>query len=282
MAERGPRHRFELTRLEIGGVIVSAAATLFVVFLLGVYAGRGMEAGAGTSAQQLVRLPVASATDDSAEDKWTFDETSPEAKTAAAPQPAAVATQHPAAVAAAGSPRDGADGGLRGAAASRDDAHGHAETVTHGAQPSHDDGVEPRDTEASGSATAARPAGAKEAVAKEAGAADKKLAHPAAAAPTPRPRIAVALVSAVSTPQARAGGEWSVQVTATKDPRAADAMVQRLKARGYQAYVQRVQRNEGTLYRVRVGKYPSLDNANQIVTRLRHEPGVPEAFVASD
>ena len=37
-----------------------------------------------------------------------------------------------------------------------------------------------------------------------------------------------------------------------------------------------------TFYRVRVGHYGSLEEAQLVVTRLRREPGVPEAFVASD
>src|SRR5436190_17502759 len=101
MAERGPRHRFELTRLEIGGVIVSAGATLFVVFLLGVYAGRGMNAHEST-AEQLVRVPVAAATEgDDSSDKWTFDETASDrdaaAHAAAAQHAPAPAAQHAAA-----------------------------------------------------------------------------------------------------------------------------------------------------------------------------------------
>src|SRR3954454_14882544 len=101
MAERGPRHRFELTRLEIGGVVVSAAATLFVVFLLGVYAGRGMNAHEST-AEQLVRVPVAAATEgDDAGDKWTFDETAPERDAAAKTSTA----QHAAAAPAADAPQ---------------------------------------------------------------------------------------------------------------------------------------------------------------------------------
>ena len=35
-------------------------------------------------------------------------------------------------------------------------------------------------------------------------------------------------------------------------------------------------------YRVRVGHYASMEHASQMVARLRREPGVPEAFVASD
>ena len=266
MAERGPRHRFELTRLEIGGVIVSAAATLFVVFLLGVYAGRGMDSG-NAGAQQLVRLPVAAATEaDGGDDKWTFDETLPEGKAAGTQH--AAAAQH-----AAPAARDAGSGS---APPAREETQARADVAAHPPSGERDAAADAADTEASGAA----PAHAKEAT-KAPAAAEKKGGRPADAEPTPRPRIAVAMVSVAATPQA-GRGEWSVQVTATKDVRAADAMVQRLKARGYQAYVQRVQRSGETLYRVRVGKYPTLENANQIVTRLRREPGVPEAFVASD
>jgi cell division septation protein DedD len=277
MAERGPRHRFELTRLEMGGVIVSAAATLFVVFLLGVYAGRGMDGG-NAGAQQLVRLPVAAATeDDGAEDKWTFDETLPEGKVVGSQHAAVAAPPHPGAAAA----RDAGTGGqaASGAPPAREETRERADAAPHAAPAARDDAADAADAEASGGVAAAR---AKEPAPKEPVVAEKKVARPAAAEPTPRARIAVAMVSVGATPQAGARGEWSVQVTATKDPRTADAMAQRLKARGYQAYVQRVQRGEGTLYRVRVGKYPSLESANQIVSRLRREPGVPEAFVASD
>ena len=60
MAGKGIRHRFELSRLEIVGVVVSATAGLFVIFLLGIYAGRGLGDGRFNGSEQIVRLPVAS------------------------------------------------------------------------------------------------------------------------------------------------------------------------------------------------------------------------------
>jgi cell division septation protein DedD len=73
-----------------------------------------------------------------------------------------------------------------------------------------------------------------------------------------------------------------VQVTATLDRRTADDMVRRLRAKGFDAYVVRAPRQGKTYYRVRVGRFPSAEYAGQMVSRLRREPGVPEAFVASD
>ena len=54
------------------------------------------------------------------------------------------------------------------------------------------------------------------------------------------------------------------------------------KRKGYEAFVLKVRRRGETFYRVRVGHYGSLEEAQQVVSRLRREPGVPEAFVASD
>jgi cell division septation protein DedD len=95
--------------------------------------------------------------------------------------------------------------------------------------------------------------------------------------------VAVALAPAVAlTPRAPAKGDWSVQVSATRDPRTADGVLRRLRTKGYDAFVLKVRRRGETFYRVRVGHYRSLEEAQVVVSRLRREPGVPEAFVASD
>src|SRR6185436_6096175 len=77
MAGKGTRHRFELSRLEIAGVIVSAVAGLFVVFMLGIYAGRGLGERRVDGGEQIVRVPVAPAVEQTpdAEDRLTFYDT---------------------------------------------------------------------------------------------------------------------------------------------------------------------------------------------------------------
>jgi cell division septation protein DedD len=109
------------------------------------------------------------------------------------------------------------------------------------------------------------------------------VAAPKAERATATARVAVALAPAAApTPRAPMKGDWSVQVSATRDPRTADTVLRRLRSKGYDAFVLKVRRRGETFYRVRVGHYPTLDEAQQVVTRLRREPGVPEAFVASD
>jgi cell division septation protein DedD len=235
------RFRFELTRLELAGLIVSTAASLFIVFLLGVYAGRGLGGQRLDEAERVVRLPVAPAAAEEtpgAEADLTFDDTLGD-------------DDHPTRLAA-----DGARAALPERA--------------------------PEVAYAPPSPAATPGRGAAERAAAEAPGAP-------AVVRTPEARLAVALAvpHASAIPPAAAlpsgnGGAWSVQVTATREPQTANDMVKRLRARGYDAYIVRARRDGAIFYRVRVGHFPAMEYASQLVTRLRREPGVPEAFVASD
>ncbi len=272
MAGKGTRHRFELSRLEIAGVIVSATAGLFVVFLLGIYAGRGLADRRPDGGEQIVRVPVAPAVEQTpgAEDGLTFYDTLGRAKPARDDEPPGdVVAKAPAAVPA-------------------------PEKKSEAAVAEPDDEAPPADrVEVAPPSAPAKPEPPKPAPAKVV---KEEAARPAAApspavqkaerpAPPSTARVAVALApNAAATPAVRTGakGDWSVQVSATRDPRTADAILRRLKTKGYEAFVLKVRRRGETFYRVRVGHYGSLEEAQQVVTRLRREPGVPEAFVASD
>jgi len=272
MAGKGTRHRFELSRLEIAGVVISATAGLFVVFMLGIYAGRGMADRRVESGEQIVRLPVAPAVEQTpaADEGLTFYDTLGK-------------DDHP-----MGEARDGEDRRL--AAVPSDE---------RAAVPAPAKTVDPKLAEAKAvEAKASEPKAIEEAPLPPTHAAPaappKEPVHVAAAQPTPaakpeRPaastpaRVAVALADAPPPlPKTEAHGEWSVQVSASRDPRTADGVLQHLRSKGYEAFVLKVRRGSETFYRVRVGHYGTLEEAQQVVSRLRHEPGVPEAFVASD
>jgi len=279
MAGKGTRHRFELSRLEIAGVIVSATAGLFVVFLLGVYAGRGMGERKPDGGEQIVRLPVAPAVEQTpgAEEGLTFYDT-------------------------LGNDERVARGEAAEGRETRKPARETAEPAPLAAPPEEPPAVKPPDVAVHAEKAAKPEPPLQEAPVREAPPPAKHEPEPVrqAAAPAPSPvapsknehaspappstaRVAVALAPAVvPTPRAPVKGDWSVQVSATRDPRTADTVLRRLRSKGYDAFVLKVRRRGETFYRVRVGHYASLDEAQHVVSRLRREPGVPEAFVASD
>jgi len=287
MTAGGSRHRFELTRLEIAGLVVSSAASLFIVFMLGVYAGRSLGARDLADEERVVRLPVAPAAEDVPvrDDALTFDDTlagddrgrarGPSAPVAGrvpgdtrapveVPTPARERSVPPVVPALAARPADeGASRSLEGdtalaAGGERAPQAGHAATRT---------GESAADT---GGASAAG--------------AEGRGSGSGTGVRTPEPRVAVAVAPAPESGYASpfASGVWSVQVTATREAQTADDMVRRLRSKGYDAYVVRARRQGSTFYRVRVGHYATMERASQMVSRLRREPGVPEAFVASD
>ncbi len=74
---------------------------------------------------------------------------------------------------------------------------------------------------------------------------------------------------------------WRAQVNAFPDERSAKQIVDRLKNKGYNAYVTEVQNKGKTWYRVSVGKYGSRDEADKMVETLRSKENYPKAFAAS-
>lgn len=89
---------------------------------------------------------------------------------------------------------------------------------------------------------------------------------PAEAAPPAPPQPAAATATAEAT------SAYSVQVAAMRERGEADAIVKRLVAKGYPAYVVTpAAGSPNTVYRVRVGKYQDRREAEQIVRRLAKE-----------
>jgi cell division septation protein DedD len=263
------RFRFDLSRLELAGVVVSTAASLFIVFLLGLWAGRGLGDHRLDEPERIVRVPVApmAAEETSGSDQdLTFDDKLGDGEhTAHAEEGAARPAAHPAAepaivpappppvaVAAAHPPLEHLDDAP---AAPANPPAPHAPAAAAPAQ-------HPANAPQAAPATAPKDATVAVAMAKS---------GPAA----PPPPVS-------GLPASVPGGEWCVQVSATRDPHTADDVLKRLKGKGYDVYIVKARREGAMFYRVRVGHYASMEHAAQMVARLRREPGVPEAFVASD
>jgi cell division septation protein DedD len=77
------------------------------------------------------------------------------------------------------------------------------------------------------------------------------------------------------------GKTWRAQVNAFPDERSAQQIVDRLKNKGYNAYVTEVQNNGKTWFRVSVGKFGSRDDADKMVETLRTKESYPKAFAAT-
>jgi cell division septation protein DedD len=78
-----------------------------------------------------------------------------------------------------------------------------------------------------------------------------------------------------------AGKLWRAQVNAFPDERSARQIVDRLKTKGYNAYVTEVQNGGKSWYRVSVGKYNSREEADKMAEVLRSKENYPKAFAAS-
>ncbi len=76
------------------------------------------------------------------------------------------------------------------------------------------------------------------------------------------------------------GKVWRAQVDAFPDERSAKQLVDRLKNKGYNAYVNEVEFRGKPWYRVSVGKYGSREEADKIVGALKDKENYAKAFAA--
>jgi cell division septation protein DedD len=71
---------------------------------------------------------------------------------------------------------------------------------------------------------------------------------------------------------------WTVQVNAFPDERSAKIWVDRLKNKGYNAYLTEVHHKGRLWYRVRVGRYGTREDADRWVETLRNKENLANAF----
>ncbi len=107
---------------------------------------------------------------------------------------------------------------------------------------------------------------------------------PAVTAPTtpPAARPAEQRATKVEPPPTSGRGTWSVQAAPTRSRDEADALLKRLRSKGYDASIVEVPRDGATWYRIRVGRYATAGQATEAMQRLRDQEGVSHVFVASE
>lgn len=84
--------------------------------------------------------------------------------------------------------------------------------------------------------------------------------------------------SSETSEQNETGRTWTVQVNAFPDDRSAKIWVDRLKNKGYNAYVKQARNKGKTWYRVRVGRYGSRSEAEKVVETLKTKENFTKAF----
>ena len=77
------------------------------------------------------------------------------------------------------------------------------------------------------------------------------------------------------------GQGWTVQVNAFPDAQSAKIWVDRLKNKGYNAYVTEVRVKDKIWYRVRVGHYESRAEAEKVEETLKNKENFTKAFATS-
>jgi cell division septation protein DedD len=96
------------------------------------------------------------------------------------------------------------------------------------------------------------------------------------------PATAKAKMEAVSSAEVTDPAKiWRAQVNAYPDERSAKLLVDRLKIKGYNAYVSEVQNRGRTWYRVSVGRFNSREEAEKTVEALKTKENHLQAFAAS-
>jgi cell division septation protein DedD len=85
-----------------------------------------------------------------------------------------------------------------------------------------------------------------------------------------------------SEERADSNKKWSVQIAAAPAKNAADDMIQRLKAQGYDGYVVQAEVKGQTYYRVRVGRFGAREQAESVRQSLAHQEGYKDAFLTGD
>jgi cell division septation protein DedD len=102
-------------------------------------------------------------------------------------------------------------------------------------------------------------------------AATANAAVPTGAAPSGPAPLAPAEAAATPIPAEPKGDGVAIQVAALKVRSEAEAVVERLKGKGYNAYLMAPLDGQPSVFRVRVGKFKTRSEAEAIATRLERE-----------
>jgi len=256
MAARQPRRQLQLSGFETGLLAAGFIATVTAIFFLGLFVGKQNASWHAPAEDRVARVPV----DDFTRYKRPAPLEKPVREPKAAEVVASAATAP--APAAAGKPASSSlPSGPAGpaAAATASPAESAVAAGNTGAAPKDPSA---KDAAAKDAAKAKELAAAKEAAAKKAKEAKEKEEKEKAESST--------------------GKGYTVQILSTRKQAEAEALVQKLKSRGYGAYVKKIANGEDAWYRVRVGSYGAFSEAKGMADKCRRDLNLGQAFVSTE
>jgi cell division septation protein DedD len=245
MAVRQARRQLQFSGFEMALIAVSFLVTVTTVFFLGLFVGKKNASYHAPTEDRVARIPV--------DDFTRYKRPEPIVRPGKEPKPAETEVASAAAKAPAGPIGDAKPEAVPAVPAAAAPA----------AQPTAKAPTTPAATETvnTDAATAkAKEAAAKETAAKEAAAAKAKEAKA----------------------EAETGRGYTVQILATRKSAEADALVKKLKSRGFAAYIKKMSDGEGAWYRVRVGSYGAFSEAKGMAEKCRRDLGLGQAFVSTE
>jgi cell division septation protein DedD len=104
----------------------------------------------------------------------------------------------------------------------------------------------------------------------------------AAVQPWPNEKLAEAMNASPAQRAASGAKKWKVQVEATSREEVAQAVAKALRAQGYAPSVSRITKEGQVLYRVRVGKFATQEEAIAAMARFRSDGRFPQAYPVSE
>lgn len=264
MAARQTRRQLQFTGFEMGMIAVSFVVTVTAVFFLGLFVGKKNASWHAPAEDRVARVPV--------DDFTRYKRPAPIEKPVREPKPVETVAS------ASGAAPSGPAGPAAHAAAPAAEAAKTAAAAVPAAPAAAPAPAVPAATESP--KPAATDAAAKDAAAKEAAKAKELAAAKEAAAKEAAAKKAKE--EKEKEAEAPTGKGYTVQILATRKQADAEALVQKLKSRGYGAYIKKVSNGEDAWYRVRVGSYGAFGEAKGMADKCRRDLGLGQAFVSTE
>ena len=285
MTER--RYGFRFNAVEAGVLVASVLFASVLIFLSGVYVGKGVEAHRAGEQTTALRMPI----------NLTNESRAPGANTPLAWKlPKDKPTETQPSGSSVGEERERPSTNLQdrslAAPTQKDPARKNLETDTlsqerlekseEKVRPKAEEGATASAKEKSRSARESSPI-AREKARTDTGGNREPTIRTAAVQSRSNDEYQAKKISPLPTPKVtNAAKKWKVQVEATSREEVAQEIAKSLRAQGYAPSISKVQKEGEVLYRIRVGKFATQEEAVAAISRFRRDGKFSQAYPVSE